>query len=156
MSDIFLGTKNTDSTQAQGLGTNQKYVWGQGSNDVFVGGDGDFISVSSLNKLQQDIVKSLMTNRFKNIIYPLYGSTVRTDILGQKMGTQFVKAKVKNAVIEALAVLQFLNADNPDLDEQISTIDRVSVNTSDPREIDIQVQVTTKSGKVLSSTVTFE
>jgi hypothetical protein len=156
MSDIFLGTKNTSSTQGQGLGTNQKYVWGQGSNDVFIGTDGDLISISGTNKLQQDITKSLMTDRFKNIIYPLYGSTVRNDILGQKMGLQFIKAKAKNAVIEALAVLQFLNSDNTNLDEQISNIDRVSVNTNDPREVEIQVQVTTKAGTVVSTTVLFE
>jgi hypothetical protein len=149
MSDLFLGTSNTPSVRLEGLGDGI-YVWGEGSNDIFLGTDKDFNLVENTTKLQQDITKILMTDRFKNTIYPIYGSTIR-DVIGGKADLSTVKANVKTAVIEALAVLQFLNADNPNQDEQISVINTIKVDMSDPGEIKVSIQITTKSGKVINT-----
>ena len=151
MSDLFLGTSNTPAVRIEGLGDGV-YVWGEGSNDIFLGTDKDFNLVENTVKLQQDMTKVLMTDRFKNIIYPVYGSTIR-DVVGGKTDLTTVKANIKTAVIEALAVLQFLNTDNPNSDEQIDIINTITVAINSPGEIKITVQVTTKSGKVINTTL---
>lgn len=156
MSDFFLGTKNTPEQQLQGLGGNNTtaYVWGEGSNDLVLGQNNDFMQVSSTTKLQQDIIKILMTDRLNNTVYPVYGSTIR-NVIGTKNDSNTIKNQIKSVVIEALAVLQFLNKDNSNLDEQINVINVIKVESLNPDEVDISIQVTTKSGKVVNTILNF-
>jgi hypothetical protein len=153
MSDIFLGTSNTPEQQREGLGTG-KYVWGQGSNDMVLDVSNDFQIIQGLTKLQQDINKVLLTDRFRGTLYPIYGSTIR-NMLGQKADINVIKTNIKNAVVEALAVLQFLNSDNPNSDEQILVINTITVDMGEPGEVKVSVQITTKSGKVLNTVLPF-
>lgn len=149
MSDLFLSTKNTSEVQKEGLGS-EAYVWGQGSNDFVLGVNKDFKTVEGITKLQQDINKVILTDRFKHTLYPIYGSTIR-DIVGSKIDLTIVKTNIKNAVVEALAVLQFLNNDNPNADEQINVINSINVEIGEDSEILVSVQITTKSGKTINT-----
>ena len=153
MSDMFLGTKNDSEEQKEGLGSGA-YVWGQGSNDIILDVSKDFKIIQGLEKLQQDINKVLLTDRFRGTLYPIYGSTIR-EMLGNKADLNIVKTNIKNAVVEALAVLQFLNSDNPNNDEQILVINTITVNMDVAGEVLVNVQITTKSGKVLNTILPF-
>ena len=153
MGDLFLGTKNDPNQQKEGLGSGT-YVWGQGSNDVVLDAGKDFQIIQGLEKLQQDINKSLLTNRYRSTLYPLYGATIR-EMLGYKADLNVIKTNIKNAVVESLAVLQFLNSDNPNSDEQILVINTITVTMDVPGEVLVSVQITTKSGKVLNTILPF-
>jgi hypothetical protein len=155
MSDLSIGTRNIGTQQLQGLGTkNTPYVWGEGTNDLILGQNKDFIQISGETKLQQDIIKVLMTDRSTNSIYPVYGSTIR-QVIGSKSDFNLIKNQIKSIVIEALAVLQFLNKDNSDSNEQISVINIVKVTVPESGEIDVSIQVTTKGGTVVNTVLNF-
>lgn len=148
MSDLAIATQNIGDITQQGLG-NSRYVFSIGYNDLQIGSNRDFALISNLTKLQQDILKIIITDRYTNTVYPAYGSIIRAQI-GTKNIEQ-AKANIKNAVIEALTVLQIINTNNPSLDEQINTIDTITVDVTNPTEVSIKIQITTKSGKVLNS-----
>lgn len=149
MTDFYLATRNSPYFTQTGLGSGE-YVFGEGSNDIFLDGDRDLMMVGGVSKLQQDIIKSLFTARYTNTVYPIFGSTIR-DVIGTKADLTVIRADIRSKVIDALKVQQFINSDNPNLDEQIETIDIIKVTLNEPTEIKIEVQVTTVSGKVVNA-----
>ena len=148
MSDLFIATKNQGDISQVNLGQGQ-LVFSRGYNDLQVGPNKDFVLISGVDKLQQDIIKILMTSRGTNTIYPAYGS-----LIGNSIGTKNIdqqKATIRNSVVEALTILQIINTSNPNLDEQLQSIDVVQVNINN-NEITVSVQVTTKNGNVVNAT----
>ena len=150
MSDLVITTENIGDIQEQHLG-NSRYVFSVGYNDLVIGANRDFQVISDTNKLQQDILKILLTDRGSNTIYPAYGSTLSQQI-GQK-NIDSVKANVKNSIIEALTVLQIINKNNPNLNEQIKTINTISVDVVSSTEIDVAVSITTVGGITVNSSL---
>jgi phage baseplate assembly protein W len=150
MSDLFIGVVNNQTVQMENIGTGQ-YVWQEGSNDLQLGVNKDFIIINGTQKLVQDIIKSLMTERGDNTIYPLYGSQI-SSLVGGKSDFDTIRAQIKNTVIQSLAVLQLINSDNSNLDEQIQTIDIIKVSMLTYTQAIVSIQVTTASNKTVNAT----
>jgi hypothetical protein len=124
--------------------------FGEQSNDIQLSLLNDFEAVTGLDKLKQDINKILLTNRGSNSSFPLYGTDLQS-LIGSKTNFQFIKAKVKDEVIGALQVLQYLNKDNPNPDEKPAVFEFLKIQQLNIDQVEIQISVITESNKRVST-----
>lgn len=149
--DLKLTTKyilGTDPVPPQ-PGNPSEY-FGEASNDLQFDSINDFATVSGLTKLKQDIQKILLTEKGANTLFPLYGTDIST-LVGQKVDINFIRAKLKQQIIDALKVLQYINRENPNLDEQLDTLQSISIEEISAGVIEVQLTVITASSKNLST-----
>lgn len=125
---------------------NPTRFFGEQSNDLQLNTVNDFETVSGIEKLKQDILKILLTERGTQVNFPLYGTTIQS-LVGAKVNFTTVQARIKDEVIGALQVLQFVNKANPNLDERPETLEFLSVEQPAIDQIEIQLNVITESGK---------
>lgn len=152
MLDLFLRAQRTAQINQEYPGTGST-VWAEGANDLQIDPSNDLTTIDGTTRLAQDIIKILITERGTNTILPLYGTNLQS-LVGQKMDLQFLQGQVLSEVTDALLILQALNQTNPDLDQQIQTLQSIQVNLETPRQIGIQLVVITKSQKAVGSIVT--
>lgn len=155
--DIYLRTpQGTSSTSAlqQSL---PPYYWGQGTNDLIVDSNGDFATTSGKDCLGQSMAKILTTEMGDNIFFPLYGSQLYS-LLGVNVNIDYLRATIQTYMIDTLQTYQYINQANPDLDEQINTLQSLAINL-DPNfnnGIDVSFTVITRSGLAVGSTINIE
>jgi hypothetical protein len=154
MDDIKLVTKTTlGSPDVPSQPGNPNEYFGEQSNDIQFNKINDFDTLSGTEKLKQDINKILLTERGANTNFPLYG-TILQSLIGEKNNFDFIKAKIKDEIIGALQVLQFINKENPNDDEQLDTLELLRIQQLTSDQIEIQLSVTTVSGKSVSTGLT--
>lgn len=146
MSDFFLRTLKTAELSAERPDAVGEFVWGESSNDLQPDSLTGFRVVSGTEKLAQDIIKILLTERGSNTLFPLYGSVLHS-LLGQKSDPDFMRGQIVDDIKDSLIILQNINRDNPNLDEQIQTLESVSIEQPAPGEFHIRLTVITRADK---------
>jgi len=130
--------------------------WGQGTNDFIVDTNRDFAIVEGVNCLAQEMCKIIVTARGTNTYLPMYGSILNTFV-GADINIDELRANIKTDLIDTLRIYQFINQANPDLDEQIDTLQSLAVNLIPGiNGISVTFQVVTRSGLQAGSTITIE
>lgn len=153
MFDLFLRTLNTGIPPIGFAGNTQQYVLMEGTNDLQIGATNDLYVIDGTTRLEQDIVKILITQRGTNSELPLYGTNLQSFI-GQKLELAFLQGQIVSEVTDAMYILQALNSTNPDLDQQIQLLQSIQVNFVSSTEIGIQLVVVTMSQKQVGAIVT--
>lgn len=155
--DIYLRTPQNASSTSALQQSCPPYYWGQGTNDLIVDTNGDFATTSGQDCLGQSMSKILTTETGDNIFFPIYGSQLYS-LLGVNVNIDYLRAKVQTYMIDTLQTYQYINQANPNLDEQVDTLQSLAVNL-DPNfnnGIDVSFTVITRSGLTVGSTLSIE
>lgn len=153
--DLFIGTLSKNippEERVRGVPLN-KAVFKSFDNDIIKENDGDLALVSGTEKLKQDMIKAFMTDLGSNVTFPEYGSQLN-ELIGRKLNFPIMKGLITDDIIETLRTLQFVNKDNLNEDEQIDTLDILEITQSatDPRQIDVRLEVITVAGSRVKNT----
>lgn len=151
--DFFFRAVRNAQTDQVTLPSNELFVWTSYYNDLQVDSNGNIAQVTGTDKLAQDIVKILVTQRGSNINMPLYGTNL-PSIVGQKMDFQFLQGQILTEVTDALIILQSLLQYGSNPDEQISSLQSIKVTLDTPTQVSIELVVITLSQKALGLIVT--
>ena len=157
MADLFIRKKvDTELLTSRPDLKDREYTFDNGNNDLQLGPNGDLVTIEGTEKLKQDLSKMLLTVRGSNIVFTTYGSELYTFI-GQKSNFEYWQAQIRDAVIDGVALVQYLNKDNPNLDEQIQTFDFIEIlQSEDTVSFEVRIQVTTKGNKQVGAQIRFE
>lgn len=150
--DLFLRTVKDNNNEFHA--GKPDLFWGQGENDLVVDSNRDFALTSGVDNLNQSMAKILVTERGANIFAAMYGSTLNS-LIGVNLDIDFLRARIKTDLIDTLRIYQFINKSNPNLDEQIDTLQAVKINQVGDG-IDVSLRVITRSGKITGSLVQIE
>ena len=150
--DFYLRTPTDYNDPAQ-LQSTSPFYFGQGTNDLQVDTNGDFSLIQGPMNLDQGMAKILSTELGANQFYDLYGS-ILPDLIGSTTDIQTLTATVQGAVIDALTTYQSINASNPNLDEQINTLESMNVTSVSVDYIEVDLTVITMSGLRVGTTIT--
>jgi hypothetical protein len=150
--DFFLRTVKDNNSEFH-IGKPDLF-WGQGENDLIVDTNGDFATIVGVDNLNQSMAKIIVTERGANVFTPIYGSTLN-GLIGTNLDIDFLRAKVKTDLIDTLRIYQFINKGNPNLDEQIDTLQSLKINQLNDG-IDVSLTVITRSGRSTGSLVNIE
>lgn len=154
MADIKLITKNLSVAPPNPPQSgNPPEYFGEQTNDIQLDTTNDFATISGLAKLKQDIDKIILTERGKNIFFELYGTTLQSSV-GGKVSIDVITATIKDQIISALQVLEFVNRENPNADERPQILEFLSVELIDTDKVEVQISVITDSNKRVSSGLT--
>lgn len=150
--DLYLRTPKdyNDPTQAQ-LAT--PFYFGDGTNDLQVDTDGDFSLLQGPANLDQGLAKILSTEQGANQFFSLYGSLL-WGLIGSTSDMQTLQAQVQGTIVDALTIYQFINQNNPNLDEQVNTLESLSVTSVSVGYIEVDLTVITMSGRRVGTTIT--
>jgi phage baseplate assembly protein W len=118
-----------------------------GKNDLVLDYSAGLKTLSNIDKLKQDILKILITERGTNSEDENYGSLLGQQLLGKKQTLATLYASIKREVLTTIKYYQELNEDNEDPDERISEVKSLEVTKLDPRSYEISVVLITESGK---------
>jgi len=129
------------------------YTWQAFDGDIQLDSLNQFVPMEGTTKLAQGIFKAILTPKGSVAEDPTYGTSLSLSI-GQKMDSGRF-ADIQTEIIDTLVHYNIINQDNSDSDEVIEVIDEVEVvtNLDDPRVLQIQISVTTESGKSVKVTV---
>ncbi len=173
MGDFKLITQRNPQGQGQGLNTapgqdirgtvpgqqNDKNkvepneFFGEETNDIQLGALNDFVIIAGLDKLKQDINKSLLTELGQNANFDLYGSELQS-LIGSKFSAEFVKAKIEEEIVRSLETLNFLNRGNENPDEIPLEIDSLTINPiANDTGFEVILTILTESGKLVTTSV---
>lgn len=149
--DLFLRTPKdfNDPTQVQ---LTTPFYFGNGTNDLQVDTDGDFSLIQGAPCLDQALAKILQTELGANVFFALYGSRLE-GLIGSTTDIQTLTSQVQGSVVDALRIYQFINQSNPNLDEQINTLESLTVTSVSVDFIEVDLTVITMSGKRIGTTV---
>ena len=150
--DFFLRTRKDPNNELHD--GRPEFFWGQGQNDLIVDTTGDFALTSGVDNLKQSIAKILVTERASNTFFTAYGSTLQ-DLIGQNIDIDFLRGQIKTDIIDSLRIYQFINRENPDLDEQIETLDSIKIKTIGIG-VDVSLIVITRTGRSVESLIELE
>lgn len=152
MIDLFLRSSVQDdpTLATQYPGVKLPFIWAEGQNDLQVDVSSDLRTLGGTDRLIQDVVKILITQRGTNSELPLYGSNLQ-GLIGQKMEPSFLQGQIVNEVTDCLLILQALNQFNPDTDQQIQTLQSIQVDLSSPTQLTVSFIIVTVSGKTVGS-----
>lgn len=155
MNDILLITNRQLGVEPPApVAGNPDQWFGEQTNDIQLGAVNDFSTVSGLTKLKQDINKILLTAQGSNANFPLYGTNLQS-LIGQKYNLEYLKAKIRDEIVGALQVLQYLNTSNPNKDEQPDILQVLQINPQGTDGFTINLSVITVSGKSIATNVVF-
>ena len=101
--------------------------------------------VSGTNKLAQDILKILLTERGTNTADANYGTSLMS-MIGKKQVLSSLYVDVKKEVIDAVKYYMDINSDLTEPTERIATIKSLEVTKTDPRSYEIALILTTEAG----------
>jgi phage baseplate assembly protein W len=149
--DFYLRTpKNyNDPNQVN----NTPFYFGDGTNDLQVDTNGDFSLIQGPANLDQGMAKILSTEQGANQFFDLYGSLL-WGLIGTTTDLQTLNASVQGTVIDALTIYQFINQSNPNLDEQINTLESMNITDVSVNYIEVDLTVITMSGLRVGTTIT--
>jgi phage baseplate assembly protein W len=153
MFDLLLATKNTGIPPLGFAGNTQPFIFMEATNDLQLSPTNDLAVLDGTSRLAQDIQKILITARGTNILLPIYGTNLQS-LIGSKLEFAFLQGQIVSEITDAMIILQALNQNNPDLDQQIATLQSVSVDLSSSTQIGIQLTVITVSQKQVGAIVT--
>ena len=115
---------------------------------------GRLITISGKEKVKQQIRKILETLSGNNLYDTAYGSTMQS-LIGQKLNA-YTSANLNFSILDSINhLIDLQNAANVPPDEQIASISNISAvrNANEPRQIDITINVMTKSYENVSTNV---
>jgi hypothetical protein len=113
--------------------------FGEGSNDLQIGPNNDFVLVSGLNETTQDVQKILLTEQGANFSFPLYG-TILQSLIGNKTNPNTIGATVQDQITTALQILFLLTQNRTNPSEIVQTL--YSLNTQISGETNITALLT--------------
>jgi len=152
MADFYLRTrKNPNDPLQQDIKTT--LFFGDGTNDLQVS-NADFELIQGSENLNQSMAKILVTERGANQLFVIYGALLQ-DLIGQKLDIEFLRAKIKQEMIDGLRIYQFINRNNTDLNEQIDTLEtvKIEISNNDSSRIEVQFTVITRAGARVGSII---
>jgi len=150
--DFYLRTpKNFNDPNQAGIIGN--FYFGDGTNDLQVDTNGYFSLIQGAANLDQGMAKILSTEQGANQFFDLYGSLL-WGLIGSTTDLQTLTASVQGTVIDALTIYQFINQSNPNLDEQINTLESMNVTSVSVDYIEVDLTVITMSGLRVGTTIT--
>lgn len=123
------------------------------NGDLSVSSSGDIATVEGGQKLEQDILKVIMTKLGSNPFFPWYGSPIEDSLVGMAYTDDFVAATATSQLqtcIERIQQLQKEQLKNYQIvtpAEQIAAIQNIHVerNITDPRFFSIVITVISKA-----------
>lgn len=129
------------------------FVFSVYDNDVQFDTSRQMRVVEGTDKLVQNVLKILLTQKGENLEDPDYGMNGLNSIGDKIMPEHY--AAIRSGIVNALGYYNQLNLDNPNQDEVIGSVAEVKVvrDETDPRAILIYVSLVTGSGKTVKITV---
>ena len=124
----------------------EQQAFGKG-NDLYLDYSAGLKTLSGVDKLKQDVLKILLTERGTNSEDVLYGSNLLPLLLGTKQSLTGLYADIKREVIDSIKYLDELNINNEDPDERIYKIESLEVVKLGATAYDISMILITDSGK---------
>jgi|ERR1700722_16343669 len=130
------------------------------NGDLVIGTNGDFGIVQGSSKLQQSLLKIILTPLGGNPVQPWYGSLINKTLVGNILRTDIVltmaQAQLHGAIetLQKVQALQVASGQKVTPDEQIASISSINItrNTIDPRLLSVMVSVLNRSfGRVNTS-----
>src|SRR5580692_460563 len=114
---------------------------------------GDLTTVQDTAKLEQDIIKILLTPVGGNTLNPWYGSLITKTLIGsvlnQQLQLSMAQSQIQSALenFQKLQGLQVQTGQPVSPAEQLASISKISItqSTADPRAINIFVAVLNKA-----------
>lgn len=127
------------------------------SGDLSLSNSGAVETVFNVDKLTQDILKIIFTPTNSHILHKWYGSPLSARVAGQVYPQDILESEVQNSILYALKNLKTLQdlqeKDGQFISPQEAMIKvqdvTVSLDSSDPRQIFINIRVMAKSGSVV-------
>ena len=150
--DFYLSTPKDYNDPTQ-VNLNAKFYFGNGTNDLQVDTNGDFSLIQGTTCLSQSMAKILQTETSANQFFALYGSQLE-GLIGSTSDLRTLSSQVQGTVIDALRIYQFINQNNPNLDEQIDTLESLTVTSVSIDYIEVDLTVITMSSKRVGTTIT--
>lgn len=153
MSDLFLATANTPGQpQSVPQKSNSPFYFGESSNDLIIGANQDFVLVSGLDETIQDVQKILVTEQGANTLFPLYGTTLQSEI-GNKMNPNIISGTVQQQIVQALQVLFLLTQNRASPQEIVQTLYSLQTNVQSETNIAALLTVIAASGQEITTGV---
>lgn len=120
--------------------------------------NGDFETVTSSDKLLQDILKICLTKAGSNPIFPWYGSFINQTMIGSVLDKKITIDYAKNQLTNSLTILKQLQEkqiqyQSVSPDELIYTISNVSIvqNQYEPTLYSVLLKVVSKNFKTINT-----
>jgi hypothetical protein len=153
LSDLFLATVNVpgqpQSVPQQG---NVPFYFGEQTNDLQIGTNQDFVLVSGLEETTQDVQKILVTEQGANTLFPLYGTTLQSEV-GNKMNPNIISGNVQQQIVQALQVLFLLTQNRASPQEIVQTLFSLSISVQSETNIAALLTVIAASGQEITTGV---
>jgi len=153
VSDLFLTTPNIpgqpQSVPQQG---NSPFYFGESTNDLIIGTNQDFVLVSGLEETTQDVQKILVTEQGANTLFPLYGTTLQSEI-GSKINPNVISGTVQQQIVQALQVLFLLTQNRTNPQEVVQTLYSLQTNVQSETNIAALLTVIAASGQEITTGV---
>ena len=123
------------------------------NGDLVIGTNGDLGIVQGSAKLQQSLLKIILTPVGGNPVQSWYGSLINKTLVGNVLRSDIVITMAQTQLTNAIETLQKIQAmqvaggQKVTPDEQIASISKINItpNTIEPRLIEILVSVLNKS-----------
>lgn len=151
MSDLFLATKNQPPTPnypaQQG---NPAFFFGEQTNDLQIGVNNDFATVSGLQETTQDVQKIILTEQGANFLFPPYGTTLQ-DAIGSKMNPNIISGTVQQQITQALQILYLLTQNRTSSTEIVQTLYSLDTNVQNETSIASILTVIAASGQEITT-----
>jgi hypothetical protein len=147
-----LDTKGLTVDQVRGTGFT-KYIFQPYANDIQFDNLKLVRHFTGTEKLIQSLMRIIIQPKGSYFEDPEWGGTI-DDQVGNKMDNERI-ANTRQSVIDSITHYNEVNADNPNSDEIVDTIDelRVVEDLDDPRVIRVYLGITTESGLSIGVTV---
>jgi hypothetical protein len=121
------------------------------NNDLAIGSDGTLQTVINNEKLQQDVLKAILTPLGSNRFFKWYGSLLSNRVIGQNLPFASMEIEIKRSIEETLNNLMALQKSQAfsqyvSAGEMIAGIGSIDVvrNEEDPRQFDIYINILTR------------
>jgi phage baseplate assembly protein W len=153
LSDLFIATPNiSGQPQSVPQQSNAPYYFGEASNDLIIGPNNDFSLVSGLEETTQDVQKILVTEQGANTLFPLYGTTLQSEI-GSKINPNIISGTVQQQIIQALQVLFLLTQNRVSPQEIVQTLYSLNISLQSETNIAALLTVIAASGQEITTGV---
>jgi phage baseplate assembly protein W len=124
----------------------QSYTFELGTNDIILAPNKQFKILQGIQKMKQNVIKLLLTERGSHPDDPLYGTLLHSYI-GMKMNS-YVFAGVKREIVNGLTYYNQLNIDNPNPEELIDKLQdfKITRNETSPTAILVEFSIINQTG----------
>ena len=130
--------------------------------DLVIGSNGDLAVFYGTSKLQQALLKIILTSVGGNPAQPWYGSLINKTLIGSVLRADIVfamaQAQLQNAIetLQKIQIQQVASGQKVTPDEQIAAISNINIfqSTVDPRLINVIVSVLNRSYGMVNTSFT--